>query len=257
MKSETRSKIIGLMVFIVLISWIFYMSFASNWKNHSDQIKTINITGNTMLSENDYLVFARLDSSDSYKNITLPIIKSRMEKHPYIRKAEVEFSGKGEVYINLIEKNIKAVVVNNNELFLATNEFEILRFLPNTKVTNVPVITNPSNDDFIKNNEVLKTPGLVQAFKIIDAENLSDENISKKLSEINLRNGGDILLSFTGIKPPVIFGRGNTAEKLLSFNQLINEKNAQNELAMNSTYIDLRFENEIFLGNSDKTGSTE
>ena len=149
------------------------------------------------------------------------------------------------------------MLVSDNKLFLATNNFEILPFIQNTKISNMPVVTNLSNDILLKANEILKTPGLVEAFRIMDAADLTGGGLSKTLSEINLRNGGDIILLFSGIKPPVILGKGNTTKKIYTFNQLVNNDDADKAMVMNSSYVDLRFNNEIFLGNYDKTDLTE
>ena len=91
----------------------------------------------------------------------------------------------------------------------------------------------------------------------MDAAEMTGGELSKTLSEINLRNGGDIILLFSGMKPPVILGKGNTAEKIYTFDQLVNNDNADKAMVMNSSYVDLRFDNEIFLGNYDKTDLTE
>ncbi len=246
-----------LLLFVGLTVWILYLSFAVQRPEIDEQIKSITVTGNSLLNENDYLAFAKLNGNELTGDITLPVIKSRLEKHPYVKRADVEYSGNNEVHINLNEKIIKAVLVSDNKLFLAANNFEILPFLQNTKIANMPVITNLSNDILLKKNEILKTPGLVEAFKIMDAEDLTGGELSKTLSEINLRNGGDIILLFSGIKPPVILGKGNTAEKIYTFNQLVNNDNADKAMVMNSSYVDLRFNNEIFLGNYDKTDLTE
>ena len=257
MKNETRSKILGLLLFIVLIVWIFILSVTSERKELDKQISSISVTGNHLLNENEYLSFAKLNKSERLKDVTLPIIKSRLEKHPYIKRANVEFSGNSEVHIDLIEKDIKAVVVNDNNLFLASANFEILPLMPNTKINDIPVITNLNNDVLIRKNEMLKTPELVEAFKVMDAAELTNEDLSRRLSEINMRNGGDIILLFSGIRPPVILGKGYTAKKILEFDQLLNGEDSNKEIVMNSSYIDLRFKNEIFLGNYDKTGLTE
>jgi cell division protein FtsQ len=257
LKNETRSKILGLLLFVGLTIWIVYLAFAVQRPEVDEKIKSITITGNSLLNENDYLTFAKLNGSEIPEDVTLPIIKSRLEKHPYIQRADVEFTGNNEVHINLNEKKIKAVLVSDNELFLATQNFEILPFLQNTKILNMPVVTNLSNDILLKKNEILKTPGLVEAFKIMDAAELTGGGLSKTLSEINLRKGGDIILLFSGIKPPVILGKGNTAAKIYVFNQLVNNDDADKAMVMNSSYVDLRFNNEIFLGNYDKTDLTE
>ncbi len=257
MKKETRSKILGLLLFVILTVWILYLSLAVQRPELDEQIRSITITGNNLLNENDYLAYAKLTGNDLSGNVTLPVIKSRLEKHPYIKRADVEFSGNNEVHINLNEKKIKAVLVSDNKLFLATGNFEILPLIQNTKVSNMPVVTNLSSDILLKKNEILKTPGLVEAFKILDAADMTGGGLAKTLSEINLRNGGDIILLFSGIKPPVILGKGNTAEKIYAFNQLVNVDNADKAMVMNSSYVDLRFKNEIFLGNYDKTDLTE
>lgn len=257
MKKETGSKILSLLLFTVLTVWILYLSLAVHRPELDEQIKSFTVTGCNLLNENDYLAYAKLNVSELSDDITLPMIKSRLEKHPYIRRADVEFSGNNEVHINLNEKQIKAVLVSDNELFLATDYFEILPFVQNTKISGMPVVTNLSSDILLKKNEVLKTTGLVEAFKIMDAAEITGGGLSKTLSEINLRNGGDIILLFSGIKPPIILGKGSTAAKMYTFNQLVNSNDADKEMVMNSSYVDLRFSNEIFLGNFDKTDLTE
>jgi cell division septal protein FtsQ len=257
LKSETSSKMLGLLLFVILCLWILYMSVTSQKTGLDQHIKKITVTGNTLLQENEYLTYARLNTGELLDDITLPVIKSRLEKHPYIYRADVEFSGDNEVHINLHEKYIKAVVASENVLFLATEDFEILPFIPNTNIPDKPVVTNLDNSDLLKTNEILKTSGLVDAFKIMDAANLTNEELAKKLSEINLRKGGDVILLISGMKPPVILGRGNIARKIYSFNQLLKADKSSEEIVMNSSYIDLRFKNEIFLGNIGNTGLAE
>jgi hypothetical protein len=101
-----------------------------------------------------------------------------------------------------------------------------------------------------------RTEDLVQAFRIIEAINLSNKKLLRNLTEINLRNGGDIILGFSGINAPVLFGRGSEAEKILSLDLLWNSIPAAN-LAEETNYIDLRFSNKIYLGSIHKAGLIE
>ena len=135
---------------MILTVWILYLSFAVDRPELENQIKSITVTGNNLLNENDYLAYAKLTGSGLSGDVTLPIIKARLEKHPYINRADVEFSGNNEVHINLSEKKIKAVLVSDNKLFLAADNFEILPFIQNTKISNMPVVTNLSSDILIK-----------------------------------------------------------------------------------------------------------
>lgn len=75
----------------------------------------------------------------------------------------------------------------------------------------------------------------------------------KKLSEINLNNGNDISLTFSGIHPLIKFGRNSIPKKILTLNSIWNEiKNNDNELSR-SEYVDLRFKNQIYLGKVAET----
>ncbi len=217
----------------------------------------IELSGNNLLSENDYLTSADLSDIAADKNLSLPEIKDRFDKHPYLENADVEYAGSGVVKVVLTEKKLMAIIINNGEPYFITNSFEILPMLSNTKFGDLPVISNAGTLNNFAPLSIQKSEDIVEAFKIIDAAKLTNTEISKKISEINLRNGGDIVLTLSGIRPPVIFGRGEEAKKMIYFEIMFEGMNNGNDLVDNSEYIDLRFANEIFLGKSQGTGLIE
>jgi cell division septal protein FtsQ len=206
---------------------------------------------------NEYIAFAKLGDGSKFGNLTLQEIKERFEKHPYILNVDVEFAGNNTVKVHLTEKNIKAVFLSIGEPNFITENFQILPVIPNTKFMDFPVISNSSFEKEIKPLSYIKTTDVLEAFKIIESAKLANENMAKKLSEINLRKGGDIVLTFSGIKPPVIFGKGEAPKKMVYMDIMWSKINEQNSFANNSEYIDLRFSDEIFVGTSEKTGYTE
>ena len=209
----------------------------------------IELTGNHLLSADEYLAFARLGDKSQYGGLTLPDIKNRFANHPYISKVDVEDEGNNQVKVYLTEKKIEAVLLTAGEPRFITDDFQVLSILPKAKFTDLPVISNPGNEKEIKLLSYLKTEDIVEAFKIIDASWLTNESMSQKLSEINLRNGGDIILSFSGLKPPVLFGHGEAAKKMVYLDLMWNSPEGNN-LIDSSEYIDLRFADEIFVGSS-------
>lgn len=217
----------------------------------------IEIYGNHLLPVNEYLAFTKLRDSSKFGNLTLQDIKERFEKHPYVLKADVEFAGSNTVKVYLTEKNIEAVLLSAGEPNFITDNFQILTIMPNTKFMDFPVISNSSFEKDIKPLSYIKTTDVIEAFKIIESAKLTNENILKKLSEVNLRKGGDIILTFSGIKPPVIFGKGEAAKKMVYLDIIWSKMTEQNSFAANSEYIDLRFSDEIFVGTSENTGYTE
>ena len=251
---EKGSKIVGLVIFIILVSGIFYITFLNKKKASKGEIKMFEVTGNYLLEQAEYLKFAKLDNSTSIEELTLPVIKDRIKKHPYIQKVDVEYDGIGGVRIEVKEKQLKAVILNSVEPLFITEQFQLLPIFSNTKFSDLPLISNLSTSNelkpltFFKNNEIL------ESFMIIDAARLTNEGISKKLAEINLRKGGDIVLTFSGIKLPIIYGKTGAAKKMVYLDIMWDDMLAGKEIVENSDYIDLRFANEIYVGKSEKTG---
>ncbi len=217
----------------------------------------IDVTGNSLLSEEEYLNFTKLNDIPQYEGLTLPVIKNRFEKHPYIERADVEYAGNNKVKVVLHEKKIKAVLLDNGEPYFITDEFQVLPVLQNSKFVDLPIISNAQIEKQVVPLSTLKTEGITEAFEIIDAAKLANAEILNSLSEINLRSGGDIVLTFSGLKPPVIYGRGQAAKKMvyldIMWQGIVEGKN----LIDSSEYIDLRFANEIFVGTTEKTGLSE
>jgi cell division septal protein FtsQ len=246
--SEKKEKIFGSLIFIMLFGGLCYLIFYSNKVQSAERMEKINIEGNNLLPKDEYLSFARVNNVQTFGELNLRIIKDRFEKHPYIQKVDVEYIGQNEVNIHLTEKAIYAVLLNGSVPFLISEQFQILPLLANTKFVDYPVITN-LKENKLKTLSYIKTEDLVQAFKIIDAAGLINPKILKKLSEINLRSGGDVVITFSGFRSPVIFGRDKEAEKMISLEMLLSNLYEGKNLLAESDYVDLRFADNIYLGN--------
>ncbi len=252
---EKKSKVLGTLLFLVLIAGLFYLILFSQKRTNNKEVKMIEVTGNKLLSAGDYLKYTRLDDLSAGNRLTLSSIKWRFEKHPYVERADVEYVGGNVVKVILTEKKMEAVLLLNGETKFITDKFEIVPIFADAKIINLPVISNFTGQQ-VNSKSVLKNDDMIQAFKIIDAAKLTNVNLYKRLSEINLRHGGQVVLSFSGIKPPVIFGRGEAAKKLVYLDVMWKELTDGSNLVDNSEYIDVRFANEIFIGSADsgKTG---
>jgi cell division septal protein FtsQ len=247
--AQGKGIIIGLLIFVITVAALIYAAISGNKKEKVYKIKMIEVTGNNLLSEKDYLAFTKLNDESSFKELTLPVIKSRFESHPYVEFADINIDGKGGVQVSLKEKNIKAVLLGGKDPYLISDNFEILPLFMNTKFSDVPVISNCEDIRNIKPGVIKKSDDLIEAFKIIDAARLTNPNMFSYLSEIDLNNGGDIMLSFSGLKTPVIFGKGNEALKMVTLEAMWDSEGKGKNILDESSYIDLRFYNSVYLGN--------
>ncbi len=249
--SEQKKNILGTFFFLIIISSLFFLAFFSGSRT-DEKIESVKIEGNYMLEQNDYLAFVKLKNIRDYKNLTLSVIKDRFQKHPYVERADVKFEDKNNVKVYLAEKKIAALIVEDLETYFLSGTREIFPVLSHTKFIELPVITNSSI--FMKKSKNIYGE-IIQAIKIINAAELTNPKLLKDLSEINLRNGGDVILTFNGIRPPVIFGRNEEARKMVYLEAITENGFQKEQLNYSGNYLDLRFINQIFIGKADNTES--
>jgi cell division septal protein FtsQ len=250
---ERFSKIFGLMLFVLLAVLIVTLGVSSSDKIEETGFTAIEITGCKLLSEAEYLAFSGLKDESSLKEVTLQSVKNEFEKHPYVAKADVEYDGIDKIIVELHERNFMAVIFQKQELKLVTEDFETIAMIKNTEFYELPIIANPRSIKI--KSEPVKTSDedLKHAFRIIDAIKASDGDMYQELAEINLHNGGDVILTFTGLRIPVIFGRGKEAKKILILKSLWNELHASKNIFSEIEYVDLRFNNQILIGKKEKS----
>ncbi len=244
--------VIGILLFWLIVIGILYVNLLSDGPG-TEIYKEIVLKGNKLQSVDDYLIGSDLNNSLEYTDLTLREIKRRIISHPYVAGAEVQSNGKGVVEIRLIEKNFMAVLLTKIEPVLITEDFEITEMKMNSDISDLPVISNSNIRIIDEEDKNVKCNELVRAFKIIDAAKITNAEIYDNLTEINLRNGRDVVLTFTGIKYPVIIGKGFEVRKVIFLSEIWNEMKQSEKLFSNTNYVDLRFKNEIIIGKPVKT----
>ncbi len=212
------------------------------------EIKVIDIQGNSLLPANQYYKFTKLNDEKTYGNLNLSIIKSRIEKHPYVVSATVMYDGDEKVIVLIKEKKIEAIVFKNEQQFLITNNFQLLPILPFTKQIDYPVLSNPGITEKLKINKILnKNIDILISFKIISTLKYVSPELYDLLSEIDLRNGKDILLTFSSLPYQIVIGREKEIRKTFYFSTLWSFLKG-NKLNSVLDYVDLRFDNHVYLG---------
>jgi cell division protein FtsQ len=253
---DTISKIVGLVIFLFLVGGILYLNFFGGHSVKKDIYELIEISSNSLLPAEDYLLFTEYNDSTKFSELTLADVKGKFEEHPYVVKANVKFDGINKINVSIKEKELKAVILSENSPGLITEDYKLVPLLKNTSFSELPVISHLKINSDETGTDDRENEELVQAYKIIDAIKITDENIYKKLNEINLRFGRDVILTFSGLDCSVIFGRGNEAKKIIYLLALWKKMDEDNNSFKASEYIDLRYRNKIFIGKKTNTEIT-
>jgi cell division septal protein FtsQ len=250
--SQRRSKILGLIIFLIILSTLSFVALMPAKKQDGKQIKSINLFGNYLLPQDSYLKFAMLNEARNSTEITLTILKARLEKHPFVNSVEVVLSEFNNAKVNIYEKNPVAILIANDQTFLLSDELQLLPLFSNTKLIDLPIINNPKYVNQYRVLEYVQHAEIIEAYNILYAIKNLNEEMFKNLSEINLNSVDDITLTFSGIRPLIKFGRNEIPKKVLSLNSIWFEiKDESNELSQ-SDYVDLRFTNQIYFGKAEE-----
>ncbi|MDF1610880.1 cell division protein FtsQ/DivIB [Stygiobacter electus] len=240
-------NIFSVLFFFIMVSALIYFSVSLK-NNFKVEIRSISIEGSNYLSKENYLSFAHLLNKNEYKNLTLRIIKDRIEKHPYVLKADVRYEGNYKVHIIIYEKNIDAILLDKENQYLITDKMQVLPILENTKNIDYPVITNVYLQDSIKVlSSIKKNVDVLTAAKIISAVKFANPELYNFLSTIDLQYGGEISIYFSDLNYYLLIGRENEVKRVLYFSSLWNILKGK-EINNYMEYVDLRYGGHIFLG---------
>ncbi len=218
-------------------------------KEISQKVTGYELTGAKMLTPDEYVAFAKaVPAKGDYPDLN--IFYDRLMNHPYIKKLEMKLGDGGKVKIEIEEKEIAASVYIGDKLVLLSRELEVLPLLKELKTFDWPVIRNTRLDK-VAYFKVFADSTILPGYKIARACKLAGGALAANLSEIDLRRGGDIILIFSDMRPPVICNRKAIAEQILTLKQ-IREAGKQFSLDDRVEYIDLRYSGKVFLGNTRK-----
>lgn len=246
------AKIFSVSFMVLVIGLMIYLSIGLK-PGIENKIKLISVEGNIHLSKEQYLTYANLNDRTAYEKLSLQIIKDRIEKHPYIKYADVRYEGSGKAAIRITEKVFDSILVDSTSQYIITENLQILPMLPETEKIDYPVISNVFFGSGIKVLSYLKRNlDIVTASKIIAAVRLLNPELEKDFSSIDLQNGGEILLYLSSADYPVKIGRGNEIKKVIYFNNLWNYLKGK-EINNYMEYVDLRYGGHVYLGIIDST----
>ena len=242
-----KQKILNTIFLLTMVGMISYLSISLN-KGKDYYIELISLDGNFHLSKEQYLEYANLLDKSNYDKLTLQIIKDRIEKHPYVEKADVRYAGNSTVTIKITEKNFDSILMSKDRQYILTDKLQLLPFMMKTKEIDYPVITETGIDDSVQIlTSLKKNIDVLTASKILTGVKFLNPELHNGLSSVDMRNGGDIVLSFSFLDYPVVIGRGNEIKKIIYFNSLWTYlKGKQINNFMN--YIDLRYSGHVYFG---------
>lgn len=242
-------KILKPLLFITITIAVVYLSLTLKGYDQA-KIELIELSGCYHLSEDQYFKSSNLDDKDSYSQMTLRIVKDRIEKHPYVEKAEVRFETNGKVLVEITEKKFEAILILGEDQYLLSERMQVLPVMLYTRGLDYPIIRNPKLKKQIEISEYINQEGqgdIILAGKIITTIKLINSELYQVLSEIDLNYGTDVNAYFSTMSYELRIGREDVIRKMISFNAWYAKMSGHN-LDEYLDYVDLRYDRHIFIG---------
>lgn len=244
-----KFQISSIIILVLMICLVLYLAFSVD-EDTKTTITKIELSGGRSIENNDYLKFARLDNQKDFKDLDLRIIRDRIAKHPYVKRVNLQYQ-KPVVKIIITEKKFNGIMITDLKKYLVTSTFEILPYFENIRESNLPLLLNVKLNEKVKVfNSLKKNVDVVTSFKMLSAMKVFNADLFNDLSEINFRNGGDIILNMAAFDYPLVIGRGNEINKIACLAKIWNYLR-NNQLNNIINYIDLRYKGNIYIGFSD------
>jgi cell division protein FtsQ len=238
--SELKHKTAG--VFVLISIAIGLVFGANSWKS-SLKIKQIKIDGNRIVGENEILQLTQVQIQSLLYNADLTAIQRNVMSHHYIKDAIVERNLPNSIHIQVVER-VPIAIVNRPETMYVDDEGVVLPRSISHRIFDLPMMSGISESEPLAMGSTIKQPDVMEALHLLATMKMVNRPLYHNISEIQVRNGGDIVVYSTEGGIPIIFGRDDIPGKLVRletfWNTIVRTRGAQS-----LQYVDLRYQDQI------------
>ncbi|MBI3587289.1 MAG: FtsQ-type POTRA domain-containing protein [Ignavibacteriales bacterium] len=237
----------------LLLGLIALVVSANLWKS-SLKVKRFTIEGNRIVEANEISQLINVKRGVQIHDVDLMTVRKDILTHHFIKEVSVERDLPGTLKIVVTER-VPLAIVNSGDMLYLDQDGVVLPHSISKELFDLPVLSGFGQSNELKPGTTIRNADVQEALKIFAASKFVSNELYHLISEIRLRDGGDIMLYAAENGVPIIFGRGEIASKLVRleafWNDIVREKGSQS-----LQYIDLRFDEQVVVKWNDKVLSS-
>jgi len=199
------------------------------------KLETVTMEGVDTKLQEDLIQLCGLRKGTSILALRLNEMKKSMESHPWVRSVKVERRFPDQLWIQ-VERQEPFAVVLNNGLYYFNRWGEVFKAVQEGDGIDYPIVTGFAPDDTATPERLKRAVVVMEALKAESAEWAADN-----LSEINLRDEGELSLYFKTLKLEVRLTESDAALQMDEFKKIVAHLKAIGRLE-EATLIDLNYE---------------
>ena len=215
---------------------------ANLWKSNL-KAKRVIIEGNRIVETAELIQLIKVQKNAQLQDIDLMAVRRDILSHHFIKDAVVERDLPATLKVTVKER-VPLAIINSAEILYLDEDGVILPHSISKQLFDLPVLTGMTENIQLTPGTMIKNDDVQEALRILATSKLVNKELYYLISEVRLRNGGDIVLYAAEWGVPIIFGRGEIASKLVRleafWNDVVRERGSNN-----LQYVDLRFDDQV------------
>ena len=215
---------------------------ANLWKSNL-KVKRFTVEGNRIVETAEITQLIKVPKNTQLQDVDLMAVRRDIMSHHFIKDAVVERDLPATLKVTVKER-VPLAIINGAEILYLDEDGVVLPHSISKQLFDLPVLTGMPDGVAVTPGATIKNPDIQEALQILASSKLVNKELYHVISEVRLRNGGDIVLYAAEWGVPIIFGHGEIASKLVRlesfWNSVVRERGSDN-----LQYVDLRFDDQV------------
>lgn len=207
------------------------------------KVQRVVVEGVSTLSAKEIVALAKVSPQALLYSLDLEGIRDRVSHHPFVQSVDVCRQYPNKLTVNVVEREPVATI-NCGQLCYVDKDGMLLPCSGSSKKFDLPLVSGIEGVEHVTSGRMVMNKEMSEAIGVCQTVQSLDTAVYRMISEINMNNGGDIILYSSEAGVPVVVGRGNIEKKLLLLKTFWVGNMATTD-ADNVQYIDLRFEDQV------------
>lgn len=235
----------GLILMLPLLVGMFaFFILAMEWRG-SLRIQRVVVKGFNTITAKEIANLAKVPTKTYIYTANLYDIQGRILRQSFIKSVQVNRQFPNKLSIEIVER-IPVVSINCGQLCYIDADGVLFTSSATQKGFDIPLVSGISGAQTANIGKIFFSKEIFEAIEICQTAQLLDTALYHLISEINMNNGGDIILYTSDVGMPIMLGRKDIEKKLAMLeNFWLNVAGTPDADKLH--YIDLRFEDQVIV----------
>lgn len=229
-------------VLTLVVAVVLLVVGGNLWKSNL-RVKRVSVAGAVNVEANQIVQLAEIPQGMPLYDVDLTRVQRNVLSHYFVRRATVERDLTGGIKITVVERTPLAIVVGERMSYLDEHGV-VLPSSISKAIYDLPVVIGIPADEKMTPGSIVRRDDVQEALLILSVLKDVNREMFHRISEVRVRGRNDMVLTSAESGVPIIFGRGDVADKIARLEAFWSLEVAERGAA-ELEYIDLRYRDQV------------